>query len=912
MDETYYDATLSPTQIQFDGQAQLLDLVDSLRSNGVNHHIALPQLVVCGDQSAGKSSVLEAISRVQFPSKESLCTRFATEFVLRRSPNVRFAVSIRPGQSRSQADVQRLQGFATQTKFSDIASFVSVYEKAKECMGLRDETNHICDDVLKIEISGPQQPHLTLVDLPGIIHSEVGQQKPADIQLIKRLVDTYMKNPRSIILAVISAKNDVGPQAVLSHSSKNDPQQTRTLGIITKPDLIRPDSIDEADYLKIARNESRPLGLGWHVLKNRGPESHGKSCEQRDLEEAQFFQQGVWRGLDRSSVGVESLRSRLGRVLMQQIAQELPSLIQDIEINIKDCNETLRLLGKARNSSEQQRSFLTGISQDIQAIVRAATNGHYDHEFFPNRLSDEGASEEGRAKNLRAAIWILNTEFADRMYKYGHKYDIWDQYDAKSCPELKRLTTKIAENMRHSRGNELPTLYNPLLVGDAFCMQSSPWAAIANSHLFAAWDAVQAFMNLALSHVTNRETMKAVMSGVIDKELDLRHTQLQDKLVELLKPYTNGHAMTCQKSFAEVLKSVNNDALRASLHPELNKYLRRTEVLMSLDDALQIISDVTHNMENKDQEEGAAAAIIRVMQVYYKIALNTFIDNVVNLAIENVLLDGLQDMFCPSTVSRMSPDELQALASESLEVQAERNQAEEKLKVMEDSLRACRRYSAGAMRFVQPSTTGAPSEEHLKRYLRLIEDDLVYHRALPNLSVVVSPSEEDFFIKRPKLTFHGDSESAEILPRLMFEEAEILQKLSDIKHPNIVGFHGCTVRRGYITGLVLDRYPMTLSARLRKSAQTFDKTKCINDIRAGIEHLHSLEFAHNDLNPDNIVVDQKDKSVLIDIGSCRAFGAMLITAGTPGWVDDEDFVTSDRKHDDIAMQKLVAWLDEQC
>jgi hypothetical protein len=75
-------------------QIQLLDLVDSLRAEGLSEFTALPQLVVCGDQSSGKSSLLEAISGVPFPRKDNLCTRFATEVILRRATNSEIRVSL--------------------------------------------------------------------------------------------------------------------------------------------------------------------------------------------------------------------------------------------------------------------------------------------------------------------------------------------------------------------------------------------------------------------------------------------------------------------------------------------------------------------------------------------------------------------------------------------------------------------------------------------------------------------------------------------------------------------------------------------------------------------------------------------------------------------------------------------------
>ena len=63
-------------------QSELLDVIDQLRTQGVGRLVELPQLIVCGDQSSGKSSVLEAISRVRFPAKDEIGRASCRERVL--------------------------------------------------------------------------------------------------------------------------------------------------------------------------------------------------------------------------------------------------------------------------------------------------------------------------------------------------------------------------------------------------------------------------------------------------------------------------------------------------------------------------------------------------------------------------------------------------------------------------------------------------------------------------------------------------------------------------------------------------------------------------------------------------------------------------------------------------------------
>jgi hypothetical protein len=71
--------------LQTDEQRRVLDTVAQVRKCGLDSVLSLPQLVVCGDQSAGNSSVLEALTEIPFPRNDNLCTRFATEIILRRS-----------------------------------------------------------------------------------------------------------------------------------------------------------------------------------------------------------------------------------------------------------------------------------------------------------------------------------------------------------------------------------------------------------------------------------------------------------------------------------------------------------------------------------------------------------------------------------------------------------------------------------------------------------------------------------------------------------------------------------------------------------------------------------------------------------------------------------------------------------
>lgn len=206
--------TIGPESLSSSRHLQLLNSIDTLRSQGTDHYISLAPIIVCGDQSSGKSSVLEAISGVSFPIKSNLCTRFPIELVLRKTAHTgAFVTIIRDQETNGDANHSVAPFEEKLDSYDDLPSLV---EGATVAMGLLSSGKAFSNDTLHIEISGPNHPHLTIVDLSGLIHSETKHQSASDIELIQGVVKKYMRKQRTIILAVVSAKNDYANQIVLN------------------------------------------------------------------------------------------------------------------------------------------------------------------------------------------------------------------------------------------------------------------------------------------------------------------------------------------------------------------------------------------------------------------------------------------------------------------------------------------------------------------------------------------------------------------------------------------------------------------------------------------------------------------------------------------------------------------------
>lgn len=149
--------TVSLEALQSTKQRQLMDLVDRLRRAGLSTLLQLPQIVVCGDQSSGKSSVLEAITEIPFPRKENLCTRFATEISLRRDKEDSITCKINPHEDRAEEEIGRLREFSR--KIMEFDELPALIDEATEVMGL-GPLKAFSRDVLSIEICGPDRPQL--------------------------------------------------------------------------------------------------------------------------------------------------------------------------------------------------------------------------------------------------------------------------------------------------------------------------------------------------------------------------------------------------------------------------------------------------------------------------------------------------------------------------------------------------------------------------------------------------------------------------------------------------------------------------------------------------------------------------------------------------------------------------------
>ena len=602
-------------------QLDLLNSVDCLRSQGISHYVSLPQIIVCGDQSSGKSSVLEAISGVSFPVKSNLSTRFPTELVLRKTSQMGVTVSIVPHQARTESERLALSDF--HEKLEGFEGLPNLIENAKAAMGISTHGKAFSKDLLRVEVSGPDRPHLTIVDLPGLIHSETKQQSASDVELVQDVVQSYMKAPRSIILAVVSAKNDYANQIVLKLARAADKKGIRTLGVITKPDTLIAGSESEAMYVSLAKNQDVEFRLGWHVLKNMDSEKGQWTLRDRDTEEKVFFAQGIWEDISRSLLGVEKLRTRLSKVLLGQIAAELPSLIDEIEVKSSACRDRLTRLGEPRATLAEQQLYLFHLSQSFQSLVKSAVDGTYNHPFF-----EDAGTDSGYQKRIRAVMQNLNQDFANDIVRRGHRRKVTE---SKVIIRIKGVTPVTREEyidhvqhlMKRTKGRELPGTFSPMIVSDLFLEQSTPWDAIARSHIDKVWNVAREFLGHVATYVADGTTCKALFQKIFEPALSQIMESLNEKTTELLVPHQRSHPITYNPDFTERLLKLHKAHSQVGLSNTVKEFFG----VSSLEDSYQLegnynLSQLVTSLTKRTEFEMnrfACSEALDCMEAYYKV-----------------------------------------------------------------------------------------------------------------------------------------------------------------------------------------------------------------------------------------------------------------------------------------------------
>jgi GTPase SAR1 family protein len=530
------------SQMQDLGRTQLalLDLIDDIQAAQIQTD-NLPQIAVVGDQSSGKSSALETITGVPFPRASGACTKYATEIRLRRSVTPGFKVWILPDSSRSLASQEKLRNFG-ETIGSE-TSFEQLFHLAKEAI-TAESTKWASDDKLIVEKSGPDQPLLTLVDLPGIISIANENQSLEDKAAIESLTDRYMRNPSTLILAVVGASTDYAVAAkILEKTRQHDLEGSRTIGVLTKPDLAHRDGHTEG-CLRLVTNNDRvnSLALGWNVLLNPPHNESWPTVRIREQKEREFFSQDGWNTLDPRMCGASPLRSKLSVQLQRQIATHLPALRAELSKRLQGMLKSQAGLGKGYDSVPAMREGIAEFLNISSMLADRAVNGTYINldgdDFFDHEPDPMGPPPQ----KIRARIVKGNYTFAHNLRKEGHSEGFISAsgpfHGSRSNntePKKKNYARdKVTKMIEQNVGTHLPGHEPHSIPYQLFQMHSKKWNDMALAHTVKIKNICNQFINEVLTHVWPTELQEPLRRHVTMLTLERIHQDADKELRTLV------------------------------------------------------------------------------------------------------------------------------------------------------------------------------------------------------------------------------------------------------------------------------------------------------------------------------------------------------------------------------------------
>ncbi|XP_071729906.1 dynamin-related protein 3A-like [Rutidosis leptorrhynchoides] len=369
-------------------------LQDIFAQLGGSSTIELPQVAVVGSQSSGKSSVLEAlVGRDFLPRGSDICTRRPLVLQLlqiKRKPD---------GTDEEYGEFLHLPGKRFHN-FNEIRREIQA-ETDREAGGNKG----VSDKQIRLKIFSPNVLDITLVDLPGITKVPVGDQ-PSDIEArIRTMIMSYIKLPSCLILAVTPANADLANSDALQIAGNADPDGYRTIGVITKLDIMDRGT-DARNFLL---GKVIPLRLGYVGVVNRSQEdiSLNRSIKDALLAEEKFFRSRPVYNELADRCGVPQLAKKLNQILVQHIKTILPGLKSRVSASLVSVAKEHASYGEITESKAGMGALLLNILSKYSEAFSSMIEGKNEE------MSTSELSGGARIHYIFQSIFVKSLEEVD-------------------------------------------------------------------------------------------------------------------------------------------------------------------------------------------------------------------------------------------------------------------------------------------------------------------------------------------------------------------------------------------------------------------------------------------------------------------------------------------------------------------
>ncbi|KAG8984096.1 hypothetical protein FRB90_005571, partial [Tulasnella sp. 427] len=669
----------------FTKRRHLLDILKNLHSTGIQNELDLPQIVVIGSQSVGKSSLIESMSGVSGISETFLC--YLSDFLMPwhtpaySSSGFRHVYQVPNGMSfaiRSSLVVQDITSLPrgshrTTSRYDargtrailrpelDPTLFIDDSDLQVFGVPLTFSGNCVC-----IQVEGPNVPDLYFYDLPGIIANVGDGGNEADIKLVEDLAKSYIKRSNCIVLLVISCETDFENQGAGRLVLKDPALRKRTIGVLTKVDRIEFGGASK--WVRMLRGEDQPLLHGWYCVKQRDlvQLQEGVTWEEARSFETEFFQTtSPWADLDasqRARLGSQKLADRLGSILSNLVSQELPGIRKTVNVELSKVNKRLSELAPPSISDPRKvvitliRDFTKKLSKHIEGIPPMV-----------NPADPTDTTATGLLHNLNEAY----ERFRVKLHKTAPQFRPWSTTSNVDSQTQKRLldtakqdddavglgktnslhADEVMDLAKRSRTRELPGNY-PFSVKERLILESvNQWSDLAQECFSEVKDiVVRHIIRIVDEHFKgyNNGGLKEAVSKITSEQI-VKCTALTKKKIEGLyqserSPYTQNEQyflsykakmLNRYKSIYQELEGKTNLVTALRGYNPSNKWSIDTNQWSYLNQAIANLQAFGITVSAEDliillpqHDTSQALDIMAEVRAYFQVGYKRFGDNV--------------------------------------------------------------------------------------------------------------------------------------------------------------------------------------------------------------------------------------------------------------------------------------------
>eukprot|EP01114_Cavostelium_apophysatum_P016286 TRINITY_DN4594_c0_g1_i1.p1 TRINITY_DN4594_c0_g1~~TRINITY_DN4594_c0_g1_i1.p1 ORF type:complete len:616 (+),score=142.41 TRINITY_DN4594_c0_g1_i1:241-2088(+) len=432
---------------------KLIEAMDTIRKQlgekGNHFNLNFPQIIVAGEESSGKSTVLERIAMLKFfPRDKAMCTRMPIQLKLQhlnrdelRTFCTKNNLVYGDDMGYARLKYEEINGQTFESPFYGLDQVESqVKSYMDQAIARRKGAIFgVTEDILSIEVTSYLVPNLTLIDLPRIF-SGVKKGEPTDLpEVTEKLVQKYMSQPHTMVLVVVPAFQRIRNSPAIKIVQRLK-KEKHTIGVLTMADRASDPRFPTSPFTGLwstLNGESDhviSLPLGYVAVKNRDSELQGELGDVAKSEIA-WFDKHMPGAVEEEKASNDVLIRKLSNMLCDYVEETwIPSTKKTLADKIKENEELIKSFGT--DVSTQPKGYLVSVVRHFRS--------RWEQLF---QIADDHLSEEVQ-KIIEVSMPTPNSLPPANLRNFTYTVLSWMSFKESTIKDARSALEKVAEFLK--------------------------------------------------------------------------------------------------------------------------------------------------------------------------------------------------------------------------------------------------------------------------------------------------------------------------------------------------------------------------------------------------------------------------------------------------------------------------------